>query len=336
MIRVSAKVCLGFCMCVSTASAWADESAALAPKSELSVTKIPAVDRAAESYFASDSQRLIFNAKFASDEAFHTYTAKLDGSELLRINDLGEDACSFFFPSGERLIFTSTRDNLGMTKGDWSDSANYPQGAELYTAALDGSKLQRLTNNQYYDAEVSVSPNGQSILFTRQIEGHLDLWRMRADGTGEQQVTQRDDWQKGGAFYLPDSHTIVYRAWKFADEGKRGKAMDIFLIDEDGGNVRRLTDDGGVNWSPYPAPDGKHLVFVKMLPPHNFDLFLLNMETKAQQQLTQFEGFDGFPSFSPDGKKLSFSSSRAAAPGERKLSLFVMDVSSLHLGSGGL
>lgn len=298
---------------------------------ESAVTRLPDVDRAAEPYFSPDGQRLIFNAKTATDDAFHTYTARLDGSELTRINDTGEDACSFFFPDGKTLLFTSTRDHLTLPKGDWSDSTQYPQGAELYTAALDGSARQRLTHNTQYDAEASVSPDGQWILFTRQIDGRLDLWRMRRDGSQPQQITTTDDWQKGGAFYLPDGKTIVYRAWRFEDEGKRGKPMDLFLIHDDSTGLRRLTDDGGVNWAPFPAPDGKHVVFAKMLPPHNFELFLLNLDTGEQKQLTFFEGFDGFPSLSPDGRRLAFASSRAAAPGERKLSLYWMDVSALGL-----
>lgn len=318
--------------CISAASAVDAVSPADYTRSgESTVTRLPYVDRAAEPYFSPDGQKLIFNAKTPTDEAFHTYTARLDGGELRRINDTGEDACSFFFPDGKTLLFTSTRDNLTLPKGDWSDSTQYPQGAELYTSALDGSARQRLTHNSQYDAEASVSPDGQWILFTRQVEGRLDLWRMRRDGSQSQQITTTDGWQKGGAFYLPDSKTIVYRAWQFADEGKRGKPMDLFLIDDDGSGLRRLTNDGGVNWAPFPAPDGKHVVFAKMLPPHNFELFLLNLETGEQKQLTFFEGFDGFPSVSPDGRQLAFASSRAAAPGERKLSIYLMDVSALGL-----
>jgi Tol biopolymer transport system component len=61
---------------------------------------------------------------------------------------------------------------------------------------------------------VSVSPDGKRLVFGRQIDGKMDLWRMRPDGTGEQQITFADDWQEGAPFYLPDNETILYRAWK--------------------------------------------------------------------------------------------------------------------------
>ncbi len=107
---------------------------------------------------------------------------------------------------------------------------NYPTGAELYTSDLDGGNIVRLTNNKYYDAEVSVSPDAKKILFTRSIDGKCDLWVMNVDGTNEHQVTFTDEWQEGGSFYLNDSETILYRAWERKSEGQRGMPMTIFTI----------------------------------------------------------------------------------------------------------
>ena len=131
---------------------------------------------------------------------------------------------------------------------------------------------------------------------------------------------------------MPDSKTILYRAWKISDQDKRGMPMTIFTIEDDGTNFKQITHDDGTNWAPYPSADGKHFVFVRILPPHNFEIFLMNIETGLQKRLTYNDAFDGFPTISPDGKTLSFSSSRAAKPGERKLELFLMDISSLNLG----
>jgi len=42
--------------------------------------------------------------------------------------------------------------------------------------------------------------------------------------------------------------------------------MTLFTIQEDGTRLTPLTHDEGTNWSPFPAPDGHHYVFVKVLP----------------------------------------------------------------------
>lgn len=299
---------------------------------ELSVWRIPGLGEAAECYFSPDGKTLIGNARLAGDRAHQVYTFNIDGTDVRRINDKGEDACSFFFPDGRRLLWTSTRDHADLPKGNYSDPNNYPQGAELYTSNRDGTDVTRLTNNLHYDAEATVSPDGRWVLFTRQVDGKLDLYRMRPDGTGEFQITHTPDWQEGGSGYLPDSETILYRAWTIDAQKQRGMPMTVFTIRHDGTGLTQITDEPGTNWAPYPAPDGKHFAFVKLLPGGNFELFLMNLETKQQRRLTYHQGFDGFPAFSPDGRLLAFGSNRDAKPGERTLFMYLMDVSSLNLG----
>ncbi len=300
---------------------------------ELPSARIPNLGEAAEAYFSPDGKSLIGNAKLEGDDTHHVYTWNLDGTDIRRINDTGADACSYYFPDMQRLIWTSTRDRLDLP-GNYSDPQDYPQGAELYTSALDGSDVVRLTDNEVYEAEVSISPDGQWVLFTRQIDGKLDLWRMRPDGSEEFQITHTPEWQEGGSFYLPDSETILYRAWLIESEGQRGMPMTIYTIKHDGTEHTQITHEDGMNWAPHPAPDGKHFAFVKMLPPHNFEIFLMNAESGEQWQLTHHDAFDGFPAFSPDGKTLSFASGREAPEGVRTLFVHTMDVSSLGLGAG--
>jgi Tol biopolymer transport system component len=300
---------------------------------ELPVLVIPHPGSAAEAYFSPDGESLVCNARLEGDETYYVYTMSLDGTDVRKINGRGMDACSFFFPDGKRLIWTSTRDLLDLPPGDYSEPSDYPQGAELYMSQLDGSDVKRLTHNSCYDAEVSVSPDGQWVLFTRQNEGKLDLWRMRSDGSEPIQITKTADWQEGGAFFMPDGDTIIFRAWRTEDEGQTPKPMTIFTIRTDGTGRTRITDDPGTNWAPFPAPDGEHFVYVRMLPLHNFEVFLMNLETKKKTRLTYHDAFDGYPVLSPDGRTLLFSSSRDIPRGQRKLRLVRMDVSSLNLGA---
>jgi Tol biopolymer transport system component len=74
---------------------------------------------------------------------------------------------------------------------------------------------------------------------------------------------------------------------------------------------------------------------VKLLPPRNFEIFIMNMASGEQRRLTVNEAFDGFPAISPDGHWMGFSSSRDAKPGERSMFMYLMDISSLKVGPGG-
>jgi TolB protein len=310
------------------------EPAKPSQRKELPVERIPNIGPGAEFYFSPDGKTIIGNAKREADDAYHVYTLNIEGTNIRRINNRGEDACSYFFPDGKRIVWTSTRDHLDLPKGNYSDPKNYPQGAEIYSSNLDGSDVKRLTNNTVYDAEVSVSPDGKWLLFGRQTAGKMDLWRMRSDGSEQTQVTHFEGWEPGGAFYMPDCKTIIFRAWKSAESGAKGsRPMTLFTIRDDGTGLRQITHDDGTNWSPYPAPDGHHFVFVRVLPPRNFEIYLGDLDSPKQVRLTYHDGFDGFPVVSPDGRWLLFSSSRDSKPGSRALTIYRMDISSLHVGA---
>jgi Tol biopolymer transport system component len=300
---------------------------------ELDVTRIPHKGEGAEFYFGPDGKTLIGNAKLEGDETHYVYTMSIEDGEMVKINSKGEDACSHYFPDGKRLIWTSTRDLTDLPISGYSDPNNYPQGAELYSSALDGSDVKRLTNNLVYDAEVGVSPDGKWILWSRQVEGEIDLWRMPADGSGEeQQITFTKGEQEGGAFYLPDSETVLFRSWDISAQGQRGMPMIIYTINHDGSGKKQITTEEGTNWAPYPAPDGEHFAYVKVLPPHNFEIYLRSLKTGEETRLTYNDRFDGFPAISADGTMMTFSSGRQAEKGARVLHQYIMDISSLNIG----
>jgi len=317
-------------------------SAAAAPAEpqgmELPTRKIPNIPPAAEAYYAPDDYHVIAQTQDPAAQkpgegkvgGALTYIFTDDGKEVWRVNDRGQDACSYFFPDQKRIVWTSTKDRMDMPLGNWSDQSDYPKGAELYTSDLKGGNIQRLTNNEYYEAEVSVSPNGKWIVFGRSVDGNLNLFRMNADGTGEQQVTFTTDWQPGAPFYMPDNETIMFRAWRRSEYGKvKPTPMTVFTIKHDGTGLTQRTFDRDMNWAPYPGPDGRHYVFVRMVDGTNWEVFLGDLTGAPPKRLTFSPGFDGLPSLSKNGKKMLFARSTT---GRTNLGTFVMDVSSLNLG----
>lgn len=300
---------------------------------------IPNLPESAEAYYSPDSRYLIAQARDEAavktergGEGALTYIYSDDGKEIWRVNDRGQDGCSYFMPDGKRVVWTSTRDHMDIPIGNWSDPSNYPQGAELYMSDLEGGNVKRLTNNKNYEAEISVSPDGKWIVFGRQIDGNMDLWVMKSDGTGERRITNTKDWQEGAPFFAPDSEHIVFRAWRASEYGKiKPTPMTFFSIKVDGTEWRRHTFDRGMNWHPFPAPDGRHYALIKATGPTDWEVFIHDIATGKEQQLTFKGGFNGMAHFSPDGKKLVWS--RSTGPGFMAgIKTFVMDVSSLNYG----
>ena len=306
---------------------------------ELPYHMVPIPMEAAEAYWAPDSRHLIAQTRdpdalktVQGTNGALTWIFSDDGKEMWRVNDRGQDACSFFFPDGKRVIWTSTRDNMTMPLGNWSDPKDYPQGAELYSSDLYGKDIRRLTTNKWYDAEVTVSPNGEWIVWTRVIDGNADLWRMRSDGTGEQQVTFTGDWEPGAPFYLPDNETIIFQAWRASELGKvTPTPMTVFTIEADGTALKQRTFDNDMTWGPGPAADGRHYIFTRIIDGNNHELFLGDLGGDPPRRLTWNPGFDGMKSFSRDSSKMVFV--RMAGTRLKALYSHVMDLSSLKLGS---
>lgn len=323
---------------------WSSDSllAADAPAAdprELPYFMVPIGPDAAEAYWAPDSRHLIAQTRdpraiktLTGGDGALTYIFSDDGKDIWTVNDRGQDACSFFFPDGKRIVWTSTRDNMDMPVGNWSDSDNYPQGGELYVSDWQGKNIRRMTNNKYYEAEVSVSPDGKWLAFGRQIDGNMDIWVMNVDTGKEFQVTRTDDWQEGAPFFMPDNEHIIFRAWKRSEYKKiKPTPMTIFTIRKDGTEWRRHTYDTGMNWHPTPAPDGHHYVYVKALTPSNWEIYLGDLAGGEPRRLTYYDKLDILAHISPDGKKMNWG--RAVGEGFMgNIRTHVMDVSSLDLG----
>lgn len=317
---------------------------------ELPVRIIPNVPENAEAYYAPDNLHVIAQTRDPAAQSpgegrvggSLTYIFTDTGEDIARINDHGQDACSWFFPDGQRIVWTSTRDNMDMPPGNWSDDTDYPQGAELYISDLKGGNIRRLTHNKNYEAEVTISNDGQWVLFGRQIDGKMDIWKMRVDGTGEQQLTFTDDWQEGAPYPMPDGEHIIFRAWKRSvvaankkhreQTGERRQTpMTIFTMKMDGSDVQPRTFTNDMNWAPFPAPDGRHFFYVRIFEDNNWEIVMNDLAGGEPVRLTYYRGFDGFPAVSPNGKKMLFGRST----GERFMSgiyTHVMDISSLNVG----
>ncbi len=333
----------------ATATVTAPPGAAVSTREgELPSWQIPNLGEAAEAYYGPDSTHLIAQVQDShammgahGKPGFLTTTFTDAGTDIVLVNDKGYDACSYFFPDGKHLLWTSVKDHMGTSgklEGNWSDWRNYPQGAELYISDRKGGHVKRLTNNNYYEAEVTISPDGKWIVFGRQIKGNMDLWVMNSDGTGEKQITFTEDWQEGAPYFLPDSNTIMFRAWKASEYGQRPTPMTIFTVKRDGSDLKEQTHTHDMNWAPYPTPDGKHFLYVRIEPnSNNWEVYLGEIDggpNAKPRRITFDDGFDGFPSISPDGRKMVWTSNRSDASKKfmQNLRLHVMDVSSLGLG----
>ncbi|HVP42593.1 MAG TPA: hypothetical protein VMS96_04135 [Terriglobales bacterium] len=290
----------------------------------------------AEAYFSADNQWLIFQHAGEGVPCDRIYMMRVAGGEpkmqlvFWPVSDgKGKTTCSYFFPDGDRVLFSST-EGAGAgcpPRPDYSHGYVWPiySSYDLYTAKRDGSGLKKLTDSPGYDAEATITRDGKHIVFTSTRDGDLEIYTMDADGKNVKRLTHELGYD-GGPFWSADGNKIVYRAQraKTKEEAEEYKTLlkqglikpgnlEIWVMNADGSGKHQVTHNGASNFGPFWHPDGKRIIFSSNLAQPDsmeFDLYLINEDGSGLERVTSHPGFDGFPMFSSDGKRLVWASNR--------------------------
>ena len=290
----------------------------------------------AEAYFSIDDKMLSFQHQGNGVSCDQIYTMPVDtpdgkpATPKLISSGKGRTTCSYIFPAGDRLLYSSTDATSPECppKPDYSHGYVWPiySSYKIYTAKLDGTDRKLLTDAPGYNAEATISRDGKKIVFTSTRNGDLDIYTMNADGSNVKQLTHELGYD-GGPFFSPDGKKIVYRAEhpKTPEEVVDYKALyaqglirpgnlEIWVMDADGSHKRQVTRNGAANFAPFYHPDGKRIIFASnQANPksgRDFDLYIINEDGSRQERITFFEDFDAFPMFTSDGKRLVWASNR--------------------------
>lgn len=305
----------------------------------------------AEAYWSFDDSKIVFQAKNPEwgAECDQIYVSEV-GVEMREEAKLvstgkGRTTCSYFLPGDTTIVYGSTHEGGDACPPEPSREQGYVwpiyESFDIYVANLDGEIVKKLTDEPGYDAEATVSPKGDKIVFTSTRSGDLELYTMNIDGSEVNQVTDGLGYD-GGAFFSPDGTKLIFRASRpktdeaikeYKDLLAQGLVkpsdMELYICNVDGSDLKKITDLGNANWAPFFHPSGEKVIFSsnhkwdgKGMPA--FNLFMVNLDGTGLEQITYDGVFDAFPMFSNDGKKLIFSSNRNNG-GTRATNLFVAD-----------
>jgi Tol biopolymer transport system component len=308
----------------------------------------------AEAYFSYDGKYLVFQKTNPKEgiECDQIWMGKIPLSPdepfqpKLVSTGKGRTTCAYFYPDGKHIVYASThladkncppvpdRKKYG-NKYIW---AVY-EGFDIFKADTSGHIVKRLTKTKGYDAEATISPKGDKILFTSMRDGDLDLYTMDLNGKHVKRITHELGYD-GGAWFSPDGRKIIWRASrpKTEEEIKEYKAllaenlvapthMEVWIANADGSDPRQVTDLSQANWAPNFLPGGNGMIFCsnhEYKRGFPFNMYTAKLDGSGIQKISRDKGFDAFPMFSPDGKKIVFCSNRNNG-GTRDTNIFIAD-----------
>jgi Tol biopolymer transport system component len=249
--------------------------------------------RAGEGYFSPDGRALIFQSERETENPFYQiYLLDLESGDTHRVSPgMGKTTCAFFRPGTDEVLFASTHldaEARAKQKGELDFRASgkqrryawdYDETMDIFSAKRDGTSIKQLTTAHGYDAEGAYSPDGKLIVF----------------------CSTRDAFPLDK---LPPSDRQRYEL----DAAYFG---EIYLMNADGSNVRRLTHTPGYDGGPFFSPDGQRIVWRRFNEKGDTaDIHTMKLDGSDVRRLTDFGAMSWAPYFHPTGKYVIFASNK--------------------------
>jgi len=200
-------------------------------------------------------------------------------------------------PDGTRVVFTSNRQS---------------KGQNLFWVSAEGGEPTALTNLDLWMDSPAFSPDGSKIAFISNEAGNNDVWVMDADGQNRTQVTRHEASDKH-ARWAADGRGLYFSSDRDDNDA------DIWYVDLSTGQTRQINQDGGLDISPTPSPDGQLIAFCsnrqlvadpeKPFADRDKDIWLMRADGTSPVRLTESQGADFNPCWSPDGTHILYSAS---------------------------
>lgn len=297
-------------VCLFTVAAFADDAANEARFITNTRQLIFEGKRSGEGYFHPDGNLLIFQSEREEGNPFYQmYLLDLLSGETARVSPgVGKTTCGFFQPGTNRVLFASTHadpEAAAKQKAELDFRASgkqrryswdYDATMDIYSCNQDGTQMVNLTNSPGYDAEGSYSPDGKQIVFCS-LRSAFPLEKLTPE--------QRARYEKDPAYF-----------------------GDIYIMNADGSDVRRLTDAPGYDGGPFFSPDGTRIIW-RHFDENGMiaDVWTMKTDGSDKHRVTDFKSMSWAPYYHPSGKYIIFTSNKL---GFTNFELFIVDVNGEH------
>ena len=244
--------------------------------------------RAGEGYFSADGYKMIFQSERINTNPFYQmFLLDLETGDIDRLSPgIGKTTCGWLHPNGLKALFASTQfdpEAKAKMSAELEFRASgkerryawdYDPAFDLVERDLSSGAYTPLTNAPGYDAEGAYSPDGKSIVFASNRHAY------ESDLSKE----QKERLQHDPSYY-----------------------MEIYVMDADGSNVRRLTNTAGYDGGPFWSADGSKITWRRFSEDGGrAEVFTMNADGSGERQITHLGVMSWAPFFHPSGEYLIF------------------------------
>jgi len=244
--------------------------------------------RAGEGYLSADGNKLVFQSeRDLSNPFFQIYLMDRETGDVEKISPgQGKTTCAWIHPDNNRILFGSTQfdpEALAKQKAELEFRASgqqkryswdYDENYDLVEFNRTSGEYKKLTHEVGYDAEASYSPDGKQIVF----------------------ASNRRAYQEG----MSDREKELFAI-------DPASAIDLYLMNADGADVRRLTDSIGYDGGPFFSPDGTHLCWRRFNEDGaTAEIYTMSTDGSDVKRLTSLSAMSWAPYYHPSGKYLIF------------------------------
>lgn len=248
--------------------------------------------RSGEGYLSADGQKLIFQSEREPENPFfQMYVMDLRSGDTQRVSPgYGKTTCGWIHPDQRRVLFASTHEDPNALKKQQEEqefrasgqsrrySWDYDPHYDIFQADISGGHYRNLTRTPGYDAEGAYSPDGREIVFASN----------RSAYTSSLTPAEKQRLAQDPAYFV-----------------------EIYIMNSDGSNVRRLTTHPGYDGGPFFSADGRRIIWRRFSEQGDrAEIFSMNRDGGDVKQLTRMGVVSWAPYYHPSGDYVIFASNK--------------------------